>query len=117
MVRAPGTVAWELLAFGKQIWIGCIGLSASWRQPWWCALLNVIEDFADEFWIGDVGNDTQLSTAEPKRWMRVTAPVLVELAPALKGVSSISLTVGACPQILATPLRCGIIKTGQRERP
>jgi hypothetical protein len=53
MVRAAGTVAWDLLAFSKQIGIGCIGLSASWRQPWWCALLNVIEDPADELWIGD----------------------------------------------------------------
>ena len=44
--------------------MGCIGLSASWRQPWWCALLNVIEDLADELWIGDIGNDTKLSTAE-----------------------------------------------------
>jgi len=43
MVRAAGTVAWDLWAFGKQIGIGCIGLRASWRQLWWCALLNVIE--------------------------------------------------------------------------
>jgi hypothetical protein len=26
--------------------------------------LNVIEDLADEPWIGDIGNDTKLSTAE-----------------------------------------------------
>jgi hypothetical protein len=52
------------LAFPKQIWIGCIGLSASWRQSWRCALLNVIEDLADELWIGDIGNDTKLSTTE-----------------------------------------------------
>ena len=31
MVRAAGAVAWDLLVFGKQIGIGCIGLSASWR--------------------------------------------------------------------------------------
>ena len=64
MARAAGSVAWELLAFPKQIGIGCIGLSASWRQPWWCALLNVIEDSADEVWIGDVGDDPKLPAAE-----------------------------------------------------
>jgi hypothetical protein len=63
MVRAAGTVAWDLLAFGKQIGIGCIGQSALWRQLWWCALLNVIEDLADEVWIGDVCDDTKLSAA------------------------------------------------------
>ena len=31
MVRAAGALAWDLLVFGKQIGIGCIGLSASWR--------------------------------------------------------------------------------------
>ena len=53
MVRAAGTVARDLLAFGKQIGIACIGQSASWRQPWWCALLDVVEDLANEVGVGD----------------------------------------------------------------
>jgi hypothetical protein len=31
MVRAAGMVASDLLAFGKQVGIGCIGRCASWR--------------------------------------------------------------------------------------
>ena len=31
-----------------EIGIGCIGLSASWRQPWSCTLLNVVEHLANE---------------------------------------------------------------------
>ena len=41
IVRARGTVAWESLAFGKQIGKRLVRLSASWRQALWCALLAV----------------------------------------------------------------------------
>jgi hypothetical protein len=34
------------------------------RRSWRSALLDVVEDFADEVWIGDIGDDAQLSAAE-----------------------------------------------------
>lgn len=64
MGRAGGCVAGGFSAFGNQIGKNSVRLGPAWRQPWWCALLNVVENLADEFRIGDICNHAKLPAAE-----------------------------------------------------
>lgn len=57
-------IALCLSGFGNPIGKTSVRLGPFWRQPWWCALLNVVENLADEFRIGDICNHAKLSAAE-----------------------------------------------------
>jgi hypothetical protein len=44
-------------ALGEQIGLVLVRLGAPWLQTRGCSAVDVVEDLADEVWIGDVPND------------------------------------------------------------
>jgi hypothetical protein len=50
-------------ALGEQIGQVWVRLGAPWQQARRCAAVDVVEDLADEVWIGDVANHPQLPAA------------------------------------------------------
>ena len=64
MVSAGGPVAAGFSALGKEIRKAWVGFGAPWRQARWRAAVDVVEDLADEFRIGDVPYDPELPAAE-----------------------------------------------------
>jgi hypothetical protein len=99
MVLAAGAVAWDLLVFAKQIGIGCIGLSASWRQPWWWALLNVIEHPADELWIGDVRDTRNCPPQNGQSVITISNTRFKRCAQVNSAVSGSVRSMGGCVEL------------------
>ena len=64
MVSTGEPVAASFSAFGEQIGWGLVRLGAPWRQARGCAAVDMVEDLADEVWIGGVADDAELPAAE-----------------------------------------------------
>jgi len=64
LIFAGGRVTACYSAFGEQIGKVWVLLGAPWRQARGCSAVDVVEDLADQVWIGDIRYDPQLSAAE-----------------------------------------------------
>lgn len=62
--RAGGPAGGCFSAFGEQVRWGVVRLGAPRWQARGCSAVDVVEDLADQVWIGDIPNDPQLSAAE-----------------------------------------------------
>jgi hypothetical protein len=58
--RTGGPVTASFSAFGEQIGKVRVGLGAPRRQARRCSAVDVVEDLADQVWIGDVCYDPQV---------------------------------------------------------
>jgi hypothetical protein len=50
-----GRAAEDFSALDGPVRIGALSLDLPWRQPWWRALLEMVEDLADKIRVGDIG--------------------------------------------------------------
>jgi len=55
-VSPGGPVAKCFSTFGEQVGWGLVRFGARWRQAWGSSTVDVVEDLADQVWIGDIGN-------------------------------------------------------------
>lgn len=62
--RAGGPVAGCFSAFGEEVGWDLVRLGAPWWQARGCSAVDVVEDLADEVWIGHICNHAQLPAAE-----------------------------------------------------
>ncbi len=71
MLCAGGLVGEGFSALSKEIGMGLVRLGTLWRQAGRSSAVDVIEDLADEFRIGNVGNDAKLA---PTVWAAGDVP-------------------------------------------